>query len=58
MSSLTRKLKRQKAKNDGTFLYKKVVARKLGCSVPELNERLKERELNLKKLEDINNGKE
>ena len=36
MSSIKRKLERQKAKQDGTFLYKKVLARKFGCSVPEL----------------------
>lgn len=58
MSSIKRKLERQKAKQDGTLLYKKVLARKLGCSVPELNKRLKRRENNLKKLEDNNDGKE
>lgn len=58
MGSLTRKQKRQKAKQDGTFLYKKVLARKFGCSVPELNNRLKRRENNLKNLEDMNDGKE
>lgn len=58
MSSIKRKLERQKAKQDGTFLYKKVLARKFGCSVPELNKRLKRRENNLKKLEGNNNGKE
>ncbi len=51
-------MKRQKAKQDGTFLYKKVLARKFGCSVPELNKRLKRREENLKKLEDKNYGEE
>ena len=58
MSSTRRKLARQKAKNEGTLLHKKVIAKKLGCSVPELNERLKRRENNLKKLEEINNGTE
>lgn len=58
MSSLSRKLSRQKAKQDGTFLYKKVLARKFGCSVPELNKRLERRENNLKNLEDKNDGKE
>lgn len=58
MSSLVRKLKRQKAKQEGTLLYKKVLARKFGCSVTELNERLKRREDNLKKLEGTENGNE
>lgn len=56
MSSITRQLKRQKAKQDGTFIYKKALARKFGCSVPELNKRLKRRENNLKNLEDKNDG--
>lgn len=56
MSSIKRKLERQKAKNDGTLLYKKVLAKKFGCSVSELNKRLKRREENLKKLEENNNG--
>ena len=58
MGSLSRKLKRQKAKQDNTFIYKKVVARKFGCSVPNLNKRLKRRENNLKNLEGNNDGKE
>lgn len=58
MGSIKRKLERQKAKQDGTLLYKKVLARKFGCSVPELNKRLKRRENNLKKLEDNGYGKE
>ena len=53
MSSLRRKQQRQKAKQDGSFIYKKALAKKLGCSVTELNERLKRREENLKKLEEI-----
>lgn len=57
MSSMQRKLKRQKAKQEGTLPYKKVLARKFGCSVTELNERLKRRDENLKKLEDNNDGK-
>ena len=56
MGSMSRKLARAKAKQEGTLPYKKVLAKKLGCSVPELNERLKRREENLKKLEDINDG--
>lgn len=58
MSSIKRKLNRQRAKNEGTLLHKKVLAKKLGCSVPELNERLKRRENNLKKLEGIKDGTE
>ena len=58
MSSLQRKLQRQKAKQEGTLTHKKVIARKMGCSVPELNKRLKRREKNLRELEDNNNGKE
>lgn len=58
MSSIKRKMERAKAKQDGTLLYKKVLARKFGCSVPELNKRLKRRENNLKKLEGKNDGKE
>ena len=58
MSSIKRKLERNKAKQEGTLLYKKVLARKFGCSVSELNKRLKRRETNLKKLEGKNNGKE
>ena len=56
MSSITRKSKRNKAKQEGELLYKKVLAKKFGCSVKELNKRLERRERNLKKLEDINNG--
>jgi hypothetical protein len=51
-------MERAKAKQDGTLLYKKVLARKFGCSVPELNKRLKRRENNLKKLEEKQDGKE
>ena len=58
MSSLIRKQQRQRAKQEGTFLHKKVLARKFGCSVPELNKRLKRREDNLKKLEDKKDGEE
>ena len=58
MSNIKRKLKRQKAKQEGTFLYKKVLARKFGCSVTELNKRLERREENLKNLEDKNDGKQ
>lgn len=58
MGSFSRKADRNKAKQEGTFVYKKVLARKLGCTVNELNQRLKQREKNLKKLEEIENGTE
>ena len=59
MGSIARKLQRQKAKADGTLIYKKKVAKKLGCSVSELNDRLKRREKNLKELAGgSENGKE
>lgn len=44
MSGLQRKLERQKAKAEGTLVYKKVAARKLGISVAEYNRRMKRRE--------------
>lgn len=58
MSGLARKLQRQKAKADGTLIYKKKVAKKLGCTVSELNKRLERREKNLKEISGGNeNGK-
>lgn len=42
----TRKLKRQIQKNKGTFTYKKVIAKKLGCSVKELDKKLHKKEDN------------
>lgn len=59
MSSISRKLKRQIQKNNGTLLHKKVLARKMGCkSVEEYNRRMERRERNLKEMmEDNNNGK-
>lgn len=50
MSGLSRKLQRQKAKADGTLVYKKKIAKKLGISVSELNSRMERREKNLKEL--------
>lgn len=50
MSGLNRKLQRQKAKAEGTLVYKKKIAKKLGISVEELNNRLKRREKNLTEL--------
>lgn len=58
MSGLQRKLERQKAKAEGTLVYKKVAARKLGISVAEYNLRMKRREKNLKEITGGNeNGK-
>lgn len=57
--SMSRKLKRQIQKNNGTLEHKKILAKKLGCkSVREYNERMARREKNLKKLEDNENGTE
>lgn len=58
MSGITRKLRRQKQKNEGSLVHKKVIARKFGCSVQDLNKRLARREKNLRELEDTGNGKE
>ena len=58
MSSLKRKMQRQIQKNNGELTYKKVIARKFGRSVKELNKRLERREKNLRELEDNNDGKE
>lgn len=58
MSGIKRKMQRQIQKNKGELMHKKVIARKLGCSVPELNERLKRREKNLREMEGNHNGKE
>lgn len=52
MSSLSRKLKRVTQKNKGELLHKKAVARKLGCTVKELNERMRLKEQKLKAMED------
>lgn len=58
MSGIKRKMQRQIQKNNGELTYKKVIARKMGCSVSELNKRLKRREEKLKKMEDNQDGKE
>ncbi len=58
MSSITRKMKRQKMKNEGTLTHKKVIAKKMGCSLAECNRRLERREKNLRKLEGKENGTE
>ncbi len=43
-----RSLKRQIQKNNGTLPHKKVIARKLGCSVKEVKGRLRRKEHNLR----------
>ena len=58
VSSLSRKLQREKAKREGTLVHKKVIAKKMGCSVSELNKRLERREKNLRELEGKENGTE
>jgi len=58
MSGLQRKLQRQKAKADGTLVYKKKIAKKLGISLAELDRRMKQRDKNLKELDGgIEDGK-
>lgn len=57
MSSITRKMKRQIQKNRGELECKKVLARKLGVSVSEYNARMKQREKNLREMEEKYNGK-
>ena len=58
MSGLQRKLQRQKAKADGTLVYKKKIAKKLGISLTELDRRMNQREKNLKELDGgIEDGK-
>ena len=56
MSGLKRKMQRQIQKNNGDLTHKKVIARKMGCSVADLNKRLKRREKNLKELEEEQDG--
>ena len=56
MSSLSRKMKRQIQKNNGELTHKKVLAKKLGCSVSELNKRMERKEKNLREMEDNING--
>ena len=55
MGSLKRMIKRQIQRNNGTLDHKKVIARKMGCSVSELNKRMKRKEKNLSK-EDNEDG--
>ena len=44
--STIRKMKRQIQKNNGSLTYKKVIAKKLGCSVKQVNKKLKNKEDN------------
>lgn len=55
MGSLKKKLQRQMQKRNGTLVHKKVIAKKLGCSLSELDERMAKREENLKEMEGKNN---
>ena len=57
MGSLKKKLQRQIQKRNGTLVHKKVIAKKLGCSLSELDERMAKREENLKEMEGKNNEK-
>ena len=54
MGSLARKIQRQIQRNNGTLDHKKVIARKLGCSIKELNKRMERK----KQKEEDYNGKE
>jgi len=47
---MSRRLKRQIQKSNGDLAHKKVLAKKLGCTLAELEERLARREKNLKEL--------
>jgi hypothetical protein len=59
MSSIKRKIQRQIQKNNGTLEHKKVIARKLGCTVKKYNKRMQRKANNLKEYkEDTKNGKE
>lgn len=59
MGNFTRKMERNKAKSEGTLIHKKALAKKFGCSVNELNKRLKRREKNLKEIGEVkNDGRE
>lgn len=50
-------MQRQLQKNNGTLTHKKVIAKKLGCSLSELDERLARREKNLKEMGEKEDGK-
>ena len=53
MSNIERKLKRKIQKNNGELNYKKVLAKKLGCTVSELDKRMERREKNLREMGEI-----
>ena len=48
-------MQRQIQKNNGTLTHKKVLAKKMGCTLAELDKRLAKREENLRKMEGNNN---
>lgn len=50
-----RKIKRQMQKSNGELLHKKAIAKKLGCSVAEVDKKLARRAENLKEMEDNSN---
>ena len=54
MGGLKRKMQRQIQKNNGTLTHKKVIAKKLGCSLSEFDKRMAKREQNLKEMEGNN----
>ena len=51
MSSM-RKLKRQQQRVNGELLCKKAVAKKMGITVPELNQKMRDKERKLKAMEE------
>ena len=46
-------MKRKIQKNNGELNYKKVLAKKLGCSLSELDARMERREKNLREIGEI-----
>lgn len=48
--STMRSLKRQIQKSNGKLTHKKVLARKFGCTLKEVNAKLENRKRNLKEL--------
>ena len=53
MSSIKRKLKRHIQKSNGDLVHKKAVAKKLGCTLSELEKRMERREKNLREIGEI-----
>ena len=50
MSNIKRKLKRQIQKSNGELVHKKAVAKKMGCTLSELEKRMERRERNLREI--------